>query len=213
MTFTQSSKLLMLCGFLSLSASAAEVNSNIKDVDYCTVCHGSELVGNPSTGAPRLSGMDPWYAKRQLENFQQGLRGFHPEDLSGNEMRGAVEHLPPKLVDDALELIANSQSAIHPTYTADQASAGKQVYASCATCHGADAKGNEQLGAPSLLVQSDWYLARQLAYFRDGKRGAEGSDSYAVSMKAAAQALTDDQIEQLVSYLSQLQLASATKGK
>jgi cytochrome c553 len=36
--------------------------------------------------APRLAGMSDWYMVTQLKNYQQGIRGAHPEDMYGNQM-------------------------------------------------------------------------------------------------------------------------------
>ena len=36
--------------------------------------------------APRLKGMSDWYMVTQLKNFQQGIRGSHPQDIYGGQM-------------------------------------------------------------------------------------------------------------------------------
>ena len=41
----------------------------------------------------------------------------------------------------------------------------------CAACHGAQGEGNRQLNAPKLTGLEDWYLQRQLKYFKQGARG------------------------------------------
>ena len=45
------------------------------DFDYCLLCHGANANGNYGIRAPKLSGMEPWYLARQLENFAAGVRG------------------------------------------------------------------------------------------------------------------------------------------
>jgi cytochrome c oxidase subunit 2 len=52
----------------------------------CTSCHGSEGQGIWSMNAPRLQGGNDWYLARQLENYRQGIRGSHPQDLYGKQM-------------------------------------------------------------------------------------------------------------------------------
>ena len=52
----------------------------------CSSCHGLEGQGIWSQNAPRLSGGNDWYLARQLENYRQGIRGSHPEDLYGKQM-------------------------------------------------------------------------------------------------------------------------------
>ena len=53
----------------------------------CGGCHGRDGQGLLSTNAPRLAGMDDWYQMRQLEHFQRGVRGGHPDDMYGPQMR------------------------------------------------------------------------------------------------------------------------------
>src|SRR5258706_3396884 len=63
----------------------------------------------------------------------------------------------------------------YPTYAQSQArvtadaAAGKRLYAVCASCHGPQAEGNLALNAPKLSGQEDWYLKRQLKYFKNGE--------------------------------------------
>ena len=52
----------------------------------CATCHGAYGQGNPVVGAPSLAGLEPWYLKRQLENFRLGVRGAHKEDTYGHQM-------------------------------------------------------------------------------------------------------------------------------
>lgn len=52
----------------------------------CGACHGDMGQGRHAQNAPQLAGMSDWYLVRQLENFQQGARGRHPEDFYGTQM-------------------------------------------------------------------------------------------------------------------------------
>jgi len=52
----------------------------------CSVCHGRDGQGSWSTNAPRLAGMSDWYLLRQLQYFDQGIRGSHASDLYGKQM-------------------------------------------------------------------------------------------------------------------------------
>jgi cytochrome c oxidase subunit II len=54
--------------------------------ETCTSCHGGNGQGVWSTNAPRLAHMSDWYMKRQLQDFQQGLRGADPQDFNGAQM-------------------------------------------------------------------------------------------------------------------------------
>jgi cytochrome c553 len=53
---------------------------------------------------------------------------------------------------------------------------------------------------------NDWYLARQLANFRNGTRGSHAGDTYGAQMRAAAAVLPDESsIQDVVSYINSLQ--------
>ncbi|WP_224784632.1 c-type cytochrome [Marinihelvus fidelis] len=53
----------------------------------CGACHGPDAVGNEALGAPSLRGIDDAYLARQYELFRDGLRGDHPDDEPGQQMR------------------------------------------------------------------------------------------------------------------------------
>jgi len=74
--------------------------------ETCAYCHGGAGQGVWSTNAPRLSHMDDWYMKRQLLNFQQGLRGSHPQDFSGAQMAAMAKTLADdQAINDVLKHI------------------------------------------------------------------------------------------------------------
>ncbi len=52
----------------------------------CSACHGTHGEGVWATNAPRLAGMSDWYLDRQLQNFQNGVRGAHASDYAGAQM-------------------------------------------------------------------------------------------------------------------------------
>lgn len=53
----------------------------------CGACHGGKAQGNPALQAPRLASLDGAYLKRQYQNFAAGLRGNHPDDRYGRQMK------------------------------------------------------------------------------------------------------------------------------
>jgi len=80
-----------------------------------------------------------------------------------------------------------------PAYAADDPVRGKQLYAPCAACHGAQAEGNESLGAPGLTHLAPVYLVAQLQKFKAGTRGGSPVDGRVEQMEAMAATLVDDQ--------------------
>jgi cytochrome c553 len=60
----------------------------------CVACHGGQGEGTPVLGAPRLTHLPAWYLTTQLQAYRAGLRGFHADDLPGQQMRQvAIEAL------------------------------------------------------------------------------------------------------------------------
>jgi cytochrome c553 len=53
----------------------------------CGACHGGQAQGNAALNAPRLAGLDEVYLRRQYSNFAAGLRGSHPDDRYGRQMK------------------------------------------------------------------------------------------------------------------------------
>ena len=88
---------------------------------------------------------------------------------------------------------------------AGNAEAGKPLYAVCAACHGSLAEGNPAMHAPKLSGQGDWYLKRQLLYFKHGIRGTHDQDVYGSQMAPMAATLADDTaIDNVVAYIATL---------
>jgi cytochrome c oxidase subunit 2 len=72
----------------------------------CAACHGTAGQGIWSTKAPRLAHMSDWYLARQLHNFQQGIRGVHPQDFAGAQMVLMAKILPDdRAINDLLAYI------------------------------------------------------------------------------------------------------------
>jgi cytochrome c553 len=81
-------------------------NGNNYYQSKCGACHGGQAEGNPGLNAPALVGLDAAYLKRQYQNFQQGLRGAHPEDKYGRQMKMMSTSLPSdKDLDDVIAYI------------------------------------------------------------------------------------------------------------
>ncbi|MAP94981.1 MAG: hypothetical protein CMK07_08535 [Ponticaulis sp.] len=78
----------------------------------CSNCHGQDAMGIPSIGTPRLAGQRPYYLKRQLQNFQAGIRGSDDRDEKGKMMRPMSLTLPDEqAIDDVVAYIASIQLA------------------------------------------------------------------------------------------------------
>jgi len=88
---------------------------------------------------------------------------------------------------------------------AGDAEAGKTLFAVCAACHGSQAEGNIAMNAPKLSGQGDWYLKRQLNYFKHGARGTHDKDVYGKQMAPMAATLADDAaMDNVIAYIKTL---------
>lgn len=88
---------------------------------------------------------------------------------------------------------------------AGNAERGRALYGVCATCHGANAEGMQEMNAPALAGREEWYLIRQLNNFKSGIRGSNPGDVYGLQMAPMAQVLADAQaIEDVAAFLSGL---------
>ena len=63
------------------------------------------LEGDKTIGAPRLTGQSDWYLYQQLINFQKGIRGDHPEDLYGKQMRDTALMFSDQMYKDVVNYI------------------------------------------------------------------------------------------------------------
>ena len=52
----------------------------------CSACHGAQGEGNQQLNAPNLAGLDGWYIRRQIHNYQQRIRGTDKGDQFGVQM-------------------------------------------------------------------------------------------------------------------------------
>ena len=176
------------------------------DFDYCLLCHGSQANGNYGIRAPKLSGMEPWYLARQLENFAAGTRGVAAEDGSGHEMGPVGLRLKNEgAIDAAVQFIATLESKRPAATVTGDVAHGRELYKNCVSCHGAKGEGNASLNSPALAARSDWYLVTQLTNFQKGLRGADERDTYGAQMRAIVTTLPDDKaITDVVAYINTL---------
>jgi cytochrome c553 len=172
---------------VAFSALAADI-----DPGLCTLCHGTDARGNAAVRAPRLAGLAPSYLGAQIKAYQANLRGIHPTDIPGNEMRFIAATLTDEAaVEEVLTRFSKGSPAASPSTVSGNAARGEQLYTSCAACHGSRGEGNETLKAPALAGGSDWYQLAQLRNFTQGLRGTEPADLAGQQMRAAAAALPD----------------------
>jgi cytochrome c553 len=106
--------ILLLTEYLAALPQAIPVSSAMGDLkngnNYfqatCGACHGGQAQGNPGLNAPALAMLDAAYLKTQYQNFRLGIRGAHPDDTYGRQMKMMSTSLPSdKDLDDVIAFI------------------------------------------------------------------------------------------------------------
>jgi len=175
--------------------------------NLCSQCHGETGAGNELFLAPAIAGLDQWYVESQLEYFRSGVRGLHPDDIAGMRMAPMSRTLKS---DDDLKAVAAYVASLptvrpEPTIEGGDVEAGKTSYALCASCHGPEAAGNQQMLAPRLRNASDWYLKTQIEKYKSGVRGSNPGNPNGGVMRGMAATLADEQaILNVIAYINTL---------
>lgn len=197
---------IIFLALFSVSLQAGDAEAGKKAYETCANCHGPQAEGNATLNAPSLAGQHDWYLKRHLGYFMNRVRGYEEGDTFGNQMAPmALTLIDEAGIDNVVAYIGTLPAANAAATIEGNVDNGKALYANCAACHGANGEGNTALNAPRLAGQHDWYLMRQLQYYKSGARGTNPDDEYGVTMVGMAALLTDDQaIKDVVSYISTL---------
>jgi cytochrome c553 len=177
--------------------------------DACMPCHGKDAQGVAVASAPEIAGLPEWYIEAQVMKFRAGKRGYHFDDLAGLRMRPMSLSMPTEQdVKDVALYIAQMPRKAHETTAVTQGANvehGKQLFAACVACHGADGGGNQALNAPELAGSDDWYLLAQLTKFKAKIRGDGAVDPVGATMQAMSMTLPDEQaMKDVVAYIKTL---------
>jgi cytochrome c oxidase cbb3-type subunit III len=143
--------------------------------DNCAPCHGSG--GGGSKGYPNLND-DDWLWGGKLADIEQTIR-YGVRSGDDNARPGATMPafgrdgiLKPAQISNVGDYV-RSLSALPVEKDADLA-AGKKVFAdNCASCHGADGKGNRELGAPN-LTDKIWLYGSDKQTIMQGVQNGRG---------------------------------------
>ena len=179
----------------------------------CAACHGPEGQGNQALNAPKLAGQEPWYLRRQLEYYKNGVRGANAEDTYGRQMAPMAATLATdKAMRDVIAYIQTfPDRPVEHTVTGD-VGRGRKIYQVCGACHGWDGQGIAAVKAPRQAGLQDWYLARQLSNFKQGIRGAHPEDMYGHQMMQMASILIDQQaVDDVVAYINTLPVSPGSQ--
>ena len=221
---------LCLLQTLALAEDEVDIEAGRTLWKFCAFCHNAEGFGHERTDAPKVAGDPAWYTERQLKNFRNKVRGGHPEDQPGlqmfvysyplvdeaaiRNMAAFIETLPVDPENPKPDRMRNrpknrpyewdSQFAVVTAERDADPAAGEKLFVSCAACHGEQGEGNQELNSPRLDNKQDWYLVRQLKYFKYGARGAHEDDVYGKQMAELGTPATDQEIVDVVAYIMTL---------
>jgi cytochrome c oxidase subunit 2 len=171
----------------------------------CTACHGAQGQGNEALNAPKLAGQQAWYLARQLNNFKSGVRGSQPGETIAMQMVPMAQMLDDKALRDVVAYISTLPDEPAGQTLNGDVDRGRDLFVTCAHCHGAQGQGVWSTRAPRIAGMSDWYLVRQLENFRKGNRGRHPQDFYGTQMAALSKMVHDEQTERdLVAYINTL---------
>jgi cytochrome c oxidase cbb3-type subunit 3 len=162
----------------------------------CATCHGSGAMGRADY--PNLND-DDWLWGGTIDQIYQtikfGIRSAHDETRT-SEMPGFADILEPGQVKQvAAYVVSLTKTPSDPALVEP----GKQLFVdNCASCHGEQAEGNKEMGAPN-LADAIWLkgdtedaIARQVSVPRHGM------------MPAWAGRLSDTTIKELAVYVHSL---------
>jgi cytochrome c oxidase cbb3-type subunit III len=180
---------------LAADAQAMSLAKNLFAAN-CSLCHGSD--GRGAKGFPNLAdddwlwGSDPVAV---LASIGEGRHGMMPALGSALGEEG---------LNEAASYVFSLNGRQAPP---DWIAAGKGRFdAVCAACHGIDAKGNPQLGAPN-LTDDTWLHGGDLESIRTTIAGGRSSQ-----MPAQLAALGETKVRLLAAYVLNLSAKSPAAG-
>jgi cytochrome c553 len=180
--------LTIAAGILPLQVGAAlpapAISLRIAEIiaSRCALCHGSE--GESASAVyPRLAAQHPDYIVKQLKDFRDGRR-------KSETMADMAKDLPDEDIAGLAAFFASRKAGGRQPGDVDLAGVGKYIYqrgnnfsgvAACASCHGPQGLGTEQL--PRLAGQHPAYIEIQLKEFNKRARTNDNSIMHSIAAK------------------------------
>lgn len=200
--------LLVLIGCSAFAAEPIRVMLEIQpdlsngrnQFEICARCHLPEAWGDNEGNYPQLAGQHVNVLVKQLLDIRSGKRE-NPTMLPFVQERtlGGYQDLVD-VVAYISTLPMNPRHAQGPWPKGSNAyKQGMQIYNdNCLACHGASGEGSNANHYPRLQGQHFSYMKRQSLLVRDGLREVDPT------MTAALMALSEDQLEKVLNYVSHL---------
>ncbi|HTY48214.1 MAG TPA: c-type cytochrome [Steroidobacteraceae bacterium] len=125
---------------------------------HCASCHGADLHGNTALGAPNLADGVWLYGSGSVYDIERtllyGIRSGHGKARNVTDMPafGQRGMLTAAQLRDLVQYLLKLD---HRPYEAQAAQEGRALYfgqGDCGDCHGGDARGDSDYGAPDLTA-------------------------------------------------------------
>jgi cytochrome c oxidase cbb3-type subunit 3 len=145
--------------------------------DNCAACHGVKATGGP--GFPNLTAK-AWLwggsPEQIAETIRVGINGSAQDTRSSQMLSfGKDQILNREQILDVVAYVRSLSNLAPAPGDAARIPAGKEVFAqNCASCHGEDAKGNQELGAPNLTDKTWIYGSDQQSVYTTVYNGRQG---------------------------------------
>jgi cytochrome c oxidase cbb3-type subunit 3 len=145
--------------------------------DNCAMCHGREAKGG--RGFPNLTTSSwLWGGTPEAieETIRVGINAQHPKTrISQMPAFGRDSMLKRDEMENVVAYVISLSKSGAGKAPADKVAAGKAVFAAnCAACHGPEAKGNPEVGAPSLTDHYWMHGSDENALYADVWGGLQG---------------------------------------
>lgn len=137
----------------------------------CAVCHGPGGDGTSNGSIPRIAGQHYRVLVRQVADFRNGTRW----DVRMEGVATSHEIIPElqDIADVATYVSTLDRDGARGIGDGQYLDRGAAIYhEDCASCHGAQAQGDDGRGIPRLAGQHAAYLSRQVYDAVDGRRPA-----------------------------------------
>lgn len=165
--------------------------------EQCQSCHGAQATGNAHNLVPSLAGQRERYLVKQLADFVE----FERESSDMHKMVAAAGLDAPQAMIDMAAYLNGLPVLQHPqTGDGSLVQLGEGMFQEqCASCHGHDARGDEDGFAPSLRNQHYAYLLQQMRRLASGHRTDIDPD-----LVRFLDSLDSEELTALADYLSHL---------
>lgn len=162
---------------------------------HCTTCHGVKAHGDLARGAPALAGQRQAYIIKQLADFSELER--NSRDM--HEVAARAELAEPQVWADIAAYLNALPPLSQPQHGEGRyVELGEAIFREqCASCHEADARGDDEGFAPSLRNQHYAYLLKEMRIM-----GRWHSRNIEPDLARFLDSLDEDEMVGLADYLS-----------